>query len=84
MCMPEGAPGVEGGSSPRAAARVRRWGTRRSRLTTNLAVRYDQLFVVRDAGHATVTARPVPLKSARVGRTGFAREPSLDGGLPRL
>jgi Tfp pilus assembly protein PilF len=59
-------------------------GTRKLRLTTNLEVFYDQIFVGRPAGSAGVTVRPVPLRDATLRRVGFAREYSPDGRLPLI
>lgn len=59
-------------------------GTRRLRLTTNLEVYYDQVFLAADAGAGTVVVRSVPLKGAELRYVGFAREYSPDGRLPLI
>ncbi len=58
--------------------------TRRLRLTTNLEILYDQIFVARDAGLGSVTATVVPLREATLRPAGFAREYSPDGRLPLI
>lgn len=52
------------------------------RLTTNLEIGYDQVFVARDAGRSKITVRQIPLLSAELRRAGFAREYSPDGRPP--
>jgi hypothetical protein len=59
-------------------------GPARLRLTTNLEIYYDRIFIARDAGTADVHVRTVPLKRARLGRLGFPQEYSPDGRLPYL
>ena len=56
--------------------------TRKLRLTTNLEVFYDQIFVARQSGRDTVTVNPAPLREATLHYVGFAREYSPDGRLP--
>jgi hypothetical protein len=56
--------------------------TRKLRLTTNLEVCYDQIFVARHAGRQAVTVHTVPLRDAHLRYVGFAREYSPDGRLP--
>jgi Tfp pilus assembly protein PilF len=58
--------------------------TRRLRLTTNLEVFYDQIFVGRQAGRDTVTVSTAPLLDAALRHVGFAREYSPDGRLPLI
>lgn len=58
--------------------------TRKLRLTTNLEVSYDQVFVARHAGLSGVTVHSVPLRAAALRRVGFPREYSPDGRLPLL
>jgi hypothetical protein len=58
--------------------------TRKLRLTTNLEVFYDQIFVARHAGRDGITVRTAPLLEATLRRAGFAREYSPDGRLPLL
>jgi tetratricopeptide (TPR) repeat protein len=59
-------------------------GCRKLRLTTNLELYYDQVFVARHAGLDRVTTRSVSLVSAELRRAGFAREYSPDGRLPLI
>jgi Tfp pilus assembly protein PilF len=62
-----------------------RWGNHaRVRLTTNLEIGYDQVFIARDAGANQVTVRSLPLAEADLRRVGFAREFSPDGRLPLI
>jgi tetratricopeptide (TPR) repeat protein len=58
--------------------------TRKLRLTTNLEIYYDQIFIRRPAGVAEVRTQSVPLASAVLRRVGFAREYSPDGRLPLI
>ena len=58
--------------------------TRKLRLTTNLEVFYDQIFVARHAGLGGVAVHSVPLRAATLRRAGFAREYSPDGRLPLI
>jgi hypothetical protein len=61
------------------------WGTATVlRLTTNLEIYYDRIFVAQDAGTADVEIRSAPLVRARLRRLGFPREYSPDGCLPTL
>ena len=57
---------------------------RQLRLTTNLEVYYDQIFLAQPIGPTGVSVRPVPLREARLRRVGFAREYSPDGRLPLI
>jgi hypothetical protein len=59
-------------------------GPRQLRLTTNLEVYYDQVFLAPDAGAGTVVVRAVPLYGAELRYVGFAREYSPDGRLPLI
>jgi Flp pilus assembly protein TadD len=54
------------------------------RLTTNLEIYYDQVFLSRCAGRDHVQARALPLGEAELRRAGFPREYSPDGRLPLL
>jgi len=56
----------------------------RLRLTSNLELYYDQLFVARDVGRGGVSIHPLPLAKAELRRAGFAREFSPDGRWPLL
>jgi hypothetical protein len=56
----------------------------RIRLTTNLEVRYDQVFLGRLAGKDRVTVRRAALREASLRYAGFAREYSPDGRLPLI
>ncbi len=58
--------------------------TRKLRLTTNLEIYYDQVFLARHDGGSQTTTRTVPLAEANLRRVGFAREYSPDGRLPLL
>jgi hypothetical protein len=58
--------------------------TRKLRLTTNLEVFYDQIFVARDAGLGGVATHAVPLLEASLSYVGFAHEYSPDGRLPLI
>jgi hypothetical protein len=57
-------------------------GTRKLRLTTNLEISYDQVFIARDMGTNTVSVRSLALAQARLQQVGFAREYSPDGRKP--
>lgn len=57
-------------------------GVQRLRLTTNLEIYYDQLFVAPDAGTASVQLHRLPPKAAELHHRGFALEFSPDGRLP--
>ena len=62
-----------------------RWGNHaRLRLTTNLEISYDQIFIARDAGANLVKMQTVPLAEADLRRVGFAREFSPDGRMPLI
>jgi hypothetical protein len=58
--------------------------TRKLRLTTNLEVYYDQIFVARADKAERVTVNPVPLRQASLRYVGFAREYSPDGQEPLI
>jgi hypothetical protein len=58
--------------------------TSRLRLTTNLEVAYDQVFVARLAPPHRVTVRTVPLLAAQLRYLGFPREYSPDGREPLI
>jgi Flp pilus assembly protein TadD len=61
------------------------WGdAAQLRLTTNLEIYYDQVYIARDAGATNVQIRTVPLQRAHLQRLGFPREYSPDGRLPTL
>ena len=59
-------------------------GARKLRLTTNLEVCYDQIFVARDTGGDAVRTRRLMPQSADFRRVGFALEYSPDGRLPLI
>jgi Flp pilus assembly protein TadD len=54
------------------------------RLTTNLELYYDQVFLAREIARPEVCVRSIPLASAELRRVGFAREVSPDGQLPLI
>ncbi|HOW64742.1 MAG TPA: FG-GAP-like repeat-containing protein [Verrucomicrobiota bacterium] len=56
----------------------------RLRLTSNLEVFFDQIFLANHVGRQSVRIRSVPLLSADLRRVGFAREYSPDGRLPLI
>lgn len=56
----------------------------RLRLTTNMELFYDQLFLAQIAPTNNVTVRTVPLQEAELRRSGFAREVSPDGREPLI
>lgn len=58
--------------------------TRKLRLTTNLEVYYDQIFVAEHVGLENAKVRSVPLLEAELRRVGFAREYSPDGRMPLI
>lgn len=58
--------------------------TRKLRLTTNLEIFYDQVFVAQPAGTDRVSVRQVPLREATLRYLGFPREYSPDGRLPLI
>jgi len=58
--------------------------TRKLRLTTNLEIYYDQIFVAEHVGLKGVNVRSVPLIEADLRRVGFAREYSPDGRMPLI
>ena len=58
--------------------------TRKLRLTTNLEIYYDQVFLARHAGLSQVTVHAVPLVGADLRYAGFAREYSPDGRVPLI
>lgn len=55
---------------------------RRLRLTTNLEIGYDQIFLARLGPRTGVSVYTAPLTEATLRRVGFAREFSPDGRLP--
>ncbi len=58
--------------------------TRKLRLTTNLELFYDRIFVARAGRVDTVSVSPVPLREATLRYAGFALEYSPDGRLPLI
>ena len=54
----------------------------RLRVTTNLEIYYDQIFVAVDRGTDQASMRTVPLVSAELRRLGYPREHSPDGAHP--
>jgi hypothetical protein len=61
------------------------WGNNvRLRLTTNLEISYDQVFIGRHAGLDQVKIQSAPLTDAQLRRVGFAREYSPDGRRPLI
>jgi len=54
------------------------------RLTTNLEIYYDQIFLAKHLGLRGMNVRSVPLLTADLRRVGFAREYSPDGRLPLI
>lgn len=56
----------------------------RLRLTTNLEIYYDQIFLASPLGAGAVTTRSVPLAEATLRRVGFQREFSPDGRMPLI
>jgi len=58
--------------------------TRKLRLTTNLEIYYDQIFIGRDAGLSQVKIQSVPLADAELRKAGFAREYSPDDRFPLI
>ena len=59
-------------------------GTGRMRLTTNLEIYYDAIFLARQAGKEGFISRSVPLRDATLRRVGFPREYSPDGRRPLI
>jgi hypothetical protein len=79
--------GVPGGMDRTMTTRLTgRLGGRdcKLRLTTNLEVYYDQIFIARHTGTESVKVRHVPLAEAVLRRVGFAREYSPDGRMPLI
>jgi Tfp pilus assembly protein PilF len=58
--------------------------TRKLRLTTNLEIYIDKVFVARAGKTESVTVRTVPLREATLRYVGFAREYSPDGREPLI
>ncbi len=58
--------------------------TRKLRMTTNLELFYDQVYVARLAPTDLATAHAVPLRDAALRPVGFAREYSPDGRFPLI
>jgi hypothetical protein len=56
----------------------------RLRLTSNLEIYYDQVFIAQDAGRERVTTRSLAPAGADLRRLGFPREFSPDGRLPLI
>ena len=56
----------------------------RLRLTSNLEIYYDQLFLARDLGLRNVQLHTLPTAAAELRRAGFAHEYSPDGRMPLL
>ncbi len=54
------------------------------RISTNLEVYYDQIFIAADEGTEELVVRTVPLAEASLRRLGFPQEYSPDGGYPLL
>jgi hypothetical protein len=59
-------------------------GASRLRLTTNLEMYYDQIFLARPTGLEGVVRRSLPLREATLRRIGFPREYSPDGRRPLI
>jgi hypothetical protein len=58
--------------------------TRKLRLTTNLEVFYDQVFVTRDAGRSNTQVHTASMTEAVLRKVGFAKEYSPDGRQPLI
>ncbi|HYG35753.1 MAG TPA: ASPIC/UnbV domain-containing protein, partial [Clostridia bacterium] len=56
----------------------------RLRLSSNLEIYYDQIFLARDAGRDRVQTYSLSLNEAELRRVGFAREFSPDGKQPLI
>jgi len=54
------------------------------RLTTNLELYYDRLFIAQDLGDASLEIHTTPMARAELQRLGFPQEYSPDGKLPRI
>jgi hypothetical protein len=54
------------------------------RLTSNLEIFYDQVFLGQVIGHDQVQIHSLPVAAAQLRRVGFAREYSPDGRLPLI
>jgi len=54
------------------------------RLTANLELYYDRVFLAQDRGREELVVRTVPMVSADLRRLGFPQEFSPDGGHPHL
>ncbi len=59
-------------------------GTGRIRLTTNLEIYYDAIFLARQETTEGLVRRSVPLREATLRRVGFPREYSPDGRRPLI
>jgi hypothetical protein len=59
-------------------------GARKLRLTTNLEVFYDQLFIAQTRRPDGLSVQTVPLRAATLRYLGFPREFSPDGRLPLI
>ncbi len=58
--------------------------TRRLRISTNLELYYDQIFIAADRGTDELTIRAVPMADAELRRLGFPLEYSPDGEPPTI
>lgn len=58
--------------------------TRRLRISTNLEIYYDQIFIAADRGTDDLAIRTVPMASANLRRLGFPLEYSPDGRHPTI
>jgi Flp pilus assembly protein TadD len=56
----------------------------RLRLTSNLEIYYDRIFLARDVGGDRVNIHALPVAEAELRRVGFAREFSPDGRMPLI
>jgi Flp pilus assembly protein TadD len=56
----------------------------RLRISTNLEIYYDQIFIAADRGTADLVVHPVPLSRADLRPLGFPLEYSPDGRLPTI
>jgi len=77
-----GAPGGMGRTMTIELTGKLRGATGRLRLTTNLEIYYDQIFLGRDAGLGAARIRRLPVASAELRYLGFPIEFSPDGRLP--
>ncbi len=56
----------------------------RLRITTNLEIYYDQIFIAADRGAGDLVVRQAPLRHANLHRLGFPLEYSPDGRMPTI